>query len=289
MAYMKSLTVSGQTYQVKDPEAVDFSKVQNLTPAQQAQARENIGATTETHIVDKLCASFTESGSVVTCEPVEGYPLEVTAEEGATTITRCGKNLVPNIYKYGEQTINGVTFTPNEDGSITVNGTATANATYRFSSKGLKWNVKPGVSYTLSFRKASGSFSGKPTFAANYYLASGGGSLSWLSTSIDTQTSFSTKPCPEDLDSVLGYITVPSGVTCTDCVVTCQVELGVIATAYEPYREPETFAVGEPITANPGVNTIFADAGLVTVKGKADPVAIINKLTNAILSLGGNV
>ena len=27
--------------------------------------------------IDKLCPSFTESGAVVTCEPVEGYPLEV--------------------------------------------------------------------------------------------------------------------------------------------------------------------------------------------------------------------
>ena len=43
--------------------------------------------------VDKLCPSFTESGAIVTCEPVEGYPMTVTAEEGATTITRCGKNL----------------------------------------------------------------------------------------------------------------------------------------------------------------------------------------------------
>lgn len=29
--------------------------------------------------VDKLCPSFTKSGSVVTCEPVEGYPLEVVS------------------------------------------------------------------------------------------------------------------------------------------------------------------------------------------------------------------
>lgn len=201
------------------------------------------------------------------------------------TITRCGKNLVPNTYQYGEQTINGVTFTPNEDGSITINGTATANATYRFSYKGLKWNVKPGVSYTLSFRKVSGSFSSKLTFAANYYLASGGSSLSWMSTSIDTQTSNSTKPCPEDLDSILGYITVPSGVTCTDCVVTCQVELGVTATAYEPYREPETFAPGESIPALDGVNTIFADAGLVTVTGKEDYTYKFTDLSDRLAAL----
>ena len=29
--------------------------------------------------VDKLCPTFTESGSAVTCEPIEGYPLEVVS------------------------------------------------------------------------------------------------------------------------------------------------------------------------------------------------------------------
>ena len=52
--------------------------------------------------VDKLCPSFTESGGVAVCEPLEGYPLEVISEiaekdDGsawnAITLTRCGKNL----------------------------------------------------------------------------------------------------------------------------------------------------------------------------------------------------
>lgn len=41
--------------------------------------------------VDKLCPSFTESGDVVTCEPLEGYPLEVITklptENGVSKIT----------------------------------------------------------------------------------------------------------------------------------------------------------------------------------------------------------
>lgn len=42
-----------------------------------------------------------------------------------------GKNLLPsNILS--KQTINGITFTPNEDGTVTANGTATATATYRY-------------------------------------------------------------------------------------------------------------------------------------------------------------
>lgn len=38
-------------------------------------------------IVDKLCPTFTASGSVVTCEPVEGYPLEVVSLVNPNLIT----------------------------------------------------------------------------------------------------------------------------------------------------------------------------------------------------------
>lgn len=43
------------------------------------------------------------------------------------------------------------------------------------------------------------------------------------------------------------------------------------------------------IHAFPGVNTLISDCGDTAVSGKADPVAIIEKLTNAIIALGGNV
>ena len=43
------------------------------------------------------------------------------------------------------------------------------------------------------------------------------------------------------------------------------------------------------IHAYPGVNTLISDCGDTAVSGKADPVAIIEKLTNAIIALGGNV
>lgn len=105
-----------------------------------------------------------------------------------------------------------------------------------------------------------------------------------------------------------------------------QVEIGDAPTAYEPYRG-ETFTLDfsetvyggnvewntgaltithgsdgaeltEPYTvqltpqkilALSGVNTLYSDTGDTEVKGKADPVAVIEKLTNAIIALGGNV
>ena len=46
MAYIKTLTVNGKTYTIRDPEAV-LCGTQTLTDEQKAQARANIGALTE--------------------------------------------------------------------------------------------------------------------------------------------------------------------------------------------------------------------------------------------------
>ena len=43
------------------------------------------------------------------------------------------------------------------------------------------------------------------------------------------------------------------------------------------------------ITALSGINTLYSDTGDTEVTGRLDPAAVIEKLTNAILSLGGNV
>lgn len=63
----------------------------------------------------------------------------VGAEEYAQ-ITRIGgmtyksKNLIPSPYANGTQTLNGVTWTPNADGSITANGTQTVSSSYAIAT-----------------------------------------------------------------------------------------------------------------------------------------------------------
>lgn len=58
------------------------------------------------------------------------------------------------------------------------------------------------------------------------------------------------------------------------------------------------YEISEPITiqltpqevlALSGTNVLYSDTGNITVSGKADPASIIEKLTNAIIALGGNV
>ena len=54
-------------------------------------------------------------------------------DPSTTTVTRCGKNIIP--YPYAETTVtkNGITFTDNGDGSIKINGTATAAASFNLA------------------------------------------------------------------------------------------------------------------------------------------------------------
>ena len=82
MKEMKTLTVGGETYRITDPEAARI--------CDEAIQEETVW--TGKHTVDMLAPAFSESGSIVACQPVAGYPLTVTAQEGAT-ITRHGKNL----------------------------------------------------------------------------------------------------------------------------------------------------------------------------------------------------
>lgn len=84
-------------------------------------------------------------------------------------------------------------------------------------------------------------------------------------------------------DTVRIFLYCDSGKTVNETIYP-QLERGSSATAYEP-SNVQTFAPGDAIPALPGVNTIYADAGLVTVTGKADPVAIINNLQTRLAAI----
>ena len=66
MSKMQSLTINGNEYTVADPDA---ATINDPVVGQAAWSSKNI--------VDRLCPAFSESGAVATCQPVEGYPLEV--------------------------------------------------------------------------------------------------------------------------------------------------------------------------------------------------------------------
>lgn len=259
MKEMKTLTINGVAYTVADPDAahIDDSKIGD-------------GAWSSKNTVDKLCPSFTESGAAVACHPVEGYPLSVQTDGTAPKITRCGKNLLPYPYKETTLTRGGITFTDHGDGTITANGTATFDAwfaitdTYQSSAE-LGWCIESGC-------PAGGS-------ADTYYI------VNVVTGHRDVGSGYAFK---YDNKHQRWQIVIKKGVTVNNLVFKPQIEVGRTITEYEPYYAEE-FSVGEAIPAREGVNVLWADSGEITVTGKADPTAVIEKLTNAIIALGGNI
>lgn len=219
-------------------------------------------------VIDKLCPRINESGVKVRCEPVEGYPLSVTAEEGATTISRAGKNLID----YNQ----AVPRTSDQVVNIIDKGVEWAEGNHYFK---IPCNIKAGDVVAFSCVDESGAIDG-----ATLYNSVTKSACSDMSRNGNGVTATA------DADVVYVYKKNPSTQITNPIEITnLQLEFGRVATTYEPYKGIETFAPGEPVPALSGVNTIWADSGGVTVTGRTNPISLFEKLTNAVIALGGNI
>ena len=76
----------------------------------------------------------TASGSVATFDTdISDNIYKCVLDNSATTVTRCGKNLLATPYYHMTRTQNGVTFTVNADYSITITGEASATTDFNLS------------------------------------------------------------------------------------------------------------------------------------------------------------
>jgi hypothetical protein len=211
---------------------------------------------------------ISESGVAVRCEPIEGYPLSITAADGATTISRCGKNLIyytQAVPRNAESIVN-----------IIENGVEWAEGNHYFK---IPCSIKAGSVVAFSCLDAAGAIEGATLYNSVTKVACS-----------DMSRNGKGVTATADADMVYIYKKNPSTQIETPIVVTnLQLECGEVATAYEMYTGIEPFTPGETIPAWSGVNTIWADIGEITVSGRADIAAMFEKLTNAIIALGGNV
>lgn len=256
-----------------------------------------------TKTVEKLCPEFSITGEHIVFMPVENYPLGLVStlpasETGYTKLTLylLGKNLlVPNATS---KTASGVTFTVNEDNSITVNGTATAEIYYELG----KVMYIAGYSYIISGCADGGSSTSKYcVYVAhegnNIYDVGKGASLTAVADKNNTHR-----------------ILIKKGCTVDNLVFRPMVRMASINDgAYEKYSDAdnrsftvdfgktvyggsfdwitgiltdengETTKLESPlVTSLPGINTLRTSAGTVTVSGRSDPIAVINDLRAAI-------
>ena len=177
----------------------------------------------------------------------EGYPLVMEnckvnkrmkqLEVYGDCMQRLGsKNLLPYPYYRTTATIDGVTFTDNGDGSITINGTATSNAVYYLYTNNttLIPGTKRGDIITGSiFSDKEWDASVEKLYVILNYINSSGTmkSGSMLSSSNKTKT-FTIN---DDWYGMGFYILVSKGGVVDNITLRVQIELGATATEYEPY------------------------------------------------------
>lgn len=165
--------------------------------------------------------------------PSPDTPIEVQSV-GDYTI----KNLLPYPYYDTTKTINGITFTDNGDGSITIDGTATANAVFYLVGKQDnytldKCGLKIGDKYTISKTLISGDSIANVYFMGNYYNTSDSMKQGAIATSDNTATS----TIQSDFKSWGIYLLVVKDKTVNNTTIKLQLEKGSSATEYELYHK----------------------------------------------------
>ena len=244
--------------------------------------------------VDKLAPAFTESGAIVTCEPVEGYPLDavshiVPVQEGSGTPS--SDNILP-IRGYS-----GANLTHNDATVHADFGETVYSGTYNWTTglltithkmvvltSDMGWRMTGdknpnGIKsfYTDVFDENARDTLNTDTLpTSSHYMAYAGG---WSVNSVAFQQAIKVLNQKvyiadarfNDLDSFRAFI-----------------DANEVQVVYP--LVPITVQLSEQeILGLAGENTFHSDTGDTTVTGRADPTAIINKLTNAIVALGANI
>ena len=179
-----------------------------------------------------------EEGSVVT--EYEPY-YEGLRSAKVTELKSMGANLIPFPYvsaqgtfdKGSTYTNNGITYTINEDGSITVNGTAEGNSSLRLSQTA---DLKAGATYTVSGSKSN------VAVILSYKNATGVTDYK-NNNSFDWENGYS-------LGTI--YVQVSASTTVNNVTICPMLNKGASAVSYKPYKNLPSFTIPTEIQALEG-------------------------------------
>ena len=157
--------------------------------------------------------------------PTPDSPVEIVSVENPV-ISVYGKNLIPYPYEETTKTINGITFTDNGDGTITANGTATGAAAFNLQ-----------VTVPIAVKNQKVALSGCPVggSTSSYFILLSYGGNSWP----ETGSGLAAAPTAP----VTIQLRVASGATVNNITFKPQLELGSVATAYEPNSRLQTVTI----------------------------------------------
>ena len=218
----------------------------------------------------------TRSGTLITMDCDEGTEIVVEGEAAeAVTLVHCGKNLLPPFSEYQEHCY--VTYTPNADGTVTLNGTANADAWPQIIPQTDPMHLPAGT-YTLSATKVD----------ANVNVCVGEVNGSWACT-VGTP-SVKSIVVPYDCD-VYAFMTVVNGTVNQNRIIAMQLEAGTEATEYEPYtKDIQEVALPVTLSAHAGVNNIYTESGdELTATAKKSVATLISEAVAKQLSVDWSV
>lgn len=222
--------------------------------------------------------------------PNPSYPQEITSvgDDGSIVVKSRGKNLIPFPYYNGSDTRNGITATVNNnDGSITLNGTATNN--YFFVLLHRDYN---GKGFAKQFRGKTITISGgtsSPVLSLAIYDENGNNITPPNNEMLYDFGSSVTITVPENACDMYSYYYCSSGAV-LNTTLKPQLEVGEFATEYEPYKEStSTIPLSEPlraigdikdeITYQDGKWGVLRRLRKVVIDGDTNKVALFNDTT----------
>lgn len=137
------------------------------------------------------------------------------------------KNIIPFPYADGmSKTVKGVTFTVSDDGSITINGAATANAFFLLFEGPL--SVKSGDTYTI--KNIGNAAKYDESYWMSFNIMDSDGVYNASKTAESTDKTFTIAVGQKTIRHI--GITVKSGYTANNIVIKPQIEEGTVSTAY---------------------------------------------------------
>ena len=221
------------------------------------------------------------------------YESPITGRE--LTVNVSGKNLL--ILSKSTLTANGITATANDDGSITLSGTATAN-TYIFM-----WNIL--YAHNMGVGKiAVNAIDGQSisTYFMGIDRREGSSYIDRVAQSITNNgIGEITQEDVENGRNFTVWVRVAEGCTCNNLIIYPQLEIGSTATAYEPYHGSTTtitpdsnpYTVPNDIRQQDGLNVVSVSEGEISVTGVRKNAAVkkiwdkLDELTTAIIVSNG--
>ena len=172
----------------------------------------------------RIFGKTTQNGTPTPANPAT---LISVGSVGSIKLTSGGKNLLPYPFYQSAPTLNGVTYTDNGDGSITVSGTAADYTSFWFTRYDLR--LRKGVTYTIS---VSGNYS--VTGGASLLVSSKDkGSIASVNLAVQKSLSFTAE---DDYTDVGVYMILTKAGYAITGTIYPQLELGSVATQYEPYK-----------------------------------------------------